>query len=182
MPEDKKNIVPIERIESAILLIRGEKVLLDQDIAELYGVETRALVQAIKRNIDRFPSDFMFQLSDEEFGNLRSQIVRSSWGGRRTAPYAFTEQGVSMLSSVLRSPQAIRVNIEIMRAFVRLRKMLQSHAELAKKIDELEKKYDRQFKVVFDAIRQLMQPDQPARKRRIGFGQPKKDGSKDKGE
>jgi len=99
MPEDNKNIVPIERIESAILLVRGEKVMLDQDIAELYGVETRALVQAVKRNIDRFPSDFMFQLSDEEFSNLRSQIVRSSWGGRRTAPYAFTEQGVSMLSS-----------------------------------------------------------------------------------
>ena len=182
MPEDNKNIVPIERIESAILLIRGEKVMLDQDIAELYGVETRALVQAVKRNIDRFPSDFMFQLSDVEFDNLRSQIVRSSWGGRRTAPYAFTEQGVSMLSSVLRSPQAIRVNIEIMRTFVRLRKMLQSHAELSKKIDALETKYDRQFKVVFDAIRQLMQPGIPSKKHRIGFGQPKKDRSKDKGD
>jgi hypothetical protein len=182
MPEDNKNIVPIERIESAILLIRGEKVMLDQDIAELYGVETRTLVQAVKRNIDRFPSDFMFQLSDEEFDNLKSQIVTTSWGGRRTAPYAFTEQGISMLSSVLRSPQAIRVNIEIMRAFVRLRKMLQSHAELARKIEALEGKYNRQFKVVFDAIRQIMKPEQPAKKRRIGFRQSKEDRNKNQAE
>ena len=182
MPEDSKNVVPIERRESAILLIRGEKVMLDQDIAELCGVETRARVQAVKRNIDRFPSDFMFQFGDEEFSNLRSQFVRSSWGGRRTAPHEFTEQGVSMLSSVLRSPQAIRVSIEIVRAFVRLRKMRQSHAELSKKIDALETGYDRQFKVVFDAIRQLMQPDQPSKNHRIGFVRPKEDGSKGKGD
>jgi len=122
----------MERIERAILLVRDEKVILDQDLAELYGVETRVLVQAVKRNIDRFPADFMFQLNDEEFSDLKSQIVRSSWGGRRTAPYAFTEQGVAMLSSVLRSPQAVQVNIEIMRAFVRLRSMLESNADLAR--------------------------------------------------
>lgn len=173
--ENDSSLIPAERIERSILLIRGEKVILDQDIAELYGVETRVLVQAVKRNIDRFSSDFMFQLNDDEFENLRSQIVMTSWGGRRTAPYAFTEQGISMLSSVLRSPQAIRVNIEIMRAFVRLRRMLQTHAELACKLEALEEKYDEHFKIVFDAIRQLMQPDQPAEKRRIGFRQPEED-------
>ena len=143
--------------------------MLDQDLAELYGVETRVLVQAVKRNIDRFPVDFMFQLSDEEFSNLRSQIVSSSWGGRRTAPYAFTEQGVAMLSSVLHSPTAVQVNIEIMRAFVRLRRMLEKHADLALKLETLERKYDQQFKVVFDAIREIMKPDPPPKRRQIGF-------------
>ncbi len=169
MTTKSKGLVPTVRIERAILLIRSEKVMLDQDLAELYGVETRVLVQAVKRNIDRFPVDFMFQLSDEEFSNLRSQIVSSSWGGRRTAPYAFTEQGVAMLSSVLHSPTAVQVNIEIMRAFVRLRRMLEKHADLALKLETLERKYDQQFKVVFDAIREIMKPDPPPKRRQIGF-------------
>ncbi len=122
----------VARIEARIVVIRGQRVMLSMDLAELYGVEPRALVQAVKRNPSRFPEDFMFQLSREEFANLKSQIVISSWGGLRWAtPYAFTEQGVSMLSSVLNSPRAIRVNVEIMRAFVRLRRMLASHADLA---------------------------------------------------
>jgi len=143
--------------------------MLDSDLAALYGVETKALVQAVKRNLERFPEDFMFQLSRDEFSILRSQSVTSSnWGGRRYPPYAFTEQGVAMLSSVLRSQRAIQVNIEIMRAFIRLRQMLASNAELARKLDELEKKYDAQFKEVFEAIRQLMTPPEPKR-RPIGF-------------
>jgi len=143
--------------------------MLDSDLAALYGVETKVLVQAVKRNIERFPEDFMFRLNKKEFVILRSQIVTSSdWGGRRYAPYAFTEQGVAMLSSVLHSQRAIQVNIEIMRAFIRLRQMLASHAELARKLDELEKKYDAQFKEVFEAIRQLMTPPEPKR-RPIGF-------------
>ena len=149
-------LVPAERIERSILSIRGHRVMIDSDLAELYGVETRALVQAVQRNRERFPDDFMFQLTREEFDHLRSQSVTSSlgWGGRLYPPYAFTEQGVAMLSSVLRSERAVQVNIEIMRAFVRLREMLASHAELARKLDALEKKYDAQFRVVFDAIRQ----------------------------
>ena len=169
MTSKTKGLVSTARIERAILLVRNEKVMLDQDLAELYGVETRVLVQAMKRNIDRFPSDFMFQLSEEEFSNLRSQIVSSSWGGRRTAPYAFTEQGVAMLSSVLHSPTAVQVNIEIMRAFVRLRRMLEKHADLALKLEAMERKYDQQFKVVFDAIREIMKPDPPPKRRQIGF-------------
>jgi len=158
-----------ERIEQRIFLLRGQKVMFSHDLAQLYEVETRALNQAVKRNSDRFPADFMFQLNDEEFRSLKSQIVTSSWGGlRRAAPYAFTEQGVAMLSSVLRSRRAIQVNVEIMRAFLRLRQMLGSHADLARKLDALEKKYDVQFKVVFDAIRELMRPPEPNR-RRIGF-------------
>lgn len=163
------SLVPVERIERAILLIRDKKVMLDADLASLYGVETKVLVQAVKRNAERFPQDFMFQLTKDEFAVLRSQIVTSrDWGGRRYPPYAFTEQGVAMLSSVLHSPRAIQVNIEIMRAFVRLRQMLASHAELARKLDALEKKYDAQFKAVFDAIRQLMAPPEPKR-RPMGF-------------
>jgi len=166
---NKKSLIPVDRIEKAILLIRGQKVMLDADLAELYDVETKVLVQAVKRNLERFPEDFMFQLSQEEFAILRSQIVTSSdWGGRRYRPYAFTEQGVAMLSSVLRSRRAIQVNIEIMRAFIRLRQMLASHVELARKLDALEKKYDAQFKQVFEAIRQLMAPPEPKR-RPIGF-------------
>ena len=162
-------IIPVEVIEKKIFYLRKQKVMLSSDLAELYKVEPRVLVQAVKRNIDRFPGDFMFQLKQEEFANLKSQIVISSWGGmRRAAPYAFTEQGVAMLSSILRSKRAVQVNIEIMRAFVRLRKMLSSHADLARKLEALEKKYDAQFKVVFDAIRQLMtQADIPRKK--IGF-------------
>ena len=167
--DGEKSLIPSDRIEKAILLLRGQKVMLDADLAELYGVETRALVQAVKRNIERFPDDFMFQLSQAEFAILRSQSVTSShWGGRRYPPYAFTEQGVAMLSSVLRSQRAIQVNIEIMRAFIHLRQMLATHVELARKLDALERKYDAQFKQVFDAIRQLMTPPEPKR-RSIGF-------------
>jgi hypothetical protein len=172
MTAKNTSAVPPARIERAILLVRGEKVILDQDLADLYEVETRVLVQAVKRNIDRFPPDFMFQLSEDEFSDLKSQIVTSSWGGRRTAPYAFTEQGVAMLSGVLRSPRAVQVNVEIMRAFVRLRRILASHAELAGKLKNLERKYDRQFKVVFDAIRKIMNPDVPPKSRQIGFRRP----------
>jgi hypothetical protein len=156
-------------IDGKIFLIRGHKVMLSIDLAELYNVEPKVLIQAVKRNIERFPSDFMFQLTNREFTNLKSQIVTSSWGGiRRAMPYAFTEQGVAMLSGILNSPRAIRVNIEIMRAFVRLRQMLISNAELARKLNALEKKYDAQFKVVFDAMRELMTPpDKP--RRRIGY-------------
>ena len=161
-------LVPAERIERSILLLRGHKVMLSTELAGLYQVEPRILNQAVKRNLNRFPDDFMFQLTDDEWNNLKSQFVISSWGGIRTPPYAFTEQGVSMLSSVLNSERAIQVNIAIMRAFVRLRQMLASNAELARKLEILEKKYDAHFKVVFDAIRQLMSP--PARpKREIGF-------------
>jgi len=167
----KASIVPAERIERAILLLRGQKVMLDADLATLYGVETRVLVQAVKRNIERFPGDFMFQLNKEEADFLTSQIVTLKRGRgqhRKYLPYVFTEQGVAMLSSVLRSQRAIQVNIEIMRAFIRLRQMLASHAELARKLDALEKKYDAQFKEVFEAIRQLMAPPEPKR-RAIGF-------------
>lgn len=165
----KKAVIPLERIESHILLIRGHKVMLDADLAALYEVETKVLTQAVKRNIGRFPADFMFQLTKQEFNNLRSQFVTSSWGGRRYPPYAFTEQGVAMLSSVLNSERAVRVNIEIMRAFVRLRQMLTSNVDLARKLAVLEKKYDAQFRVVFDAIRELMVPPEPKKKRPIGF-------------
>jgi hypothetical protein len=162
-------LVPPERIERSILLIRGHKVILDADLAALYGVETKQLIRAVKRNLPRFPDDFMFQLNEEEFENLRFHFGTSSqWGGRRYAPYAFTEQGVAMLSSVLHSRRAIQVNIEIMRAFVRLRRILASHANLARKLDSLEKKYNTQFKVVFDAIRELMKPPE-TKKRPIGF-------------
>ena len=161
---NKTLIASVEQIESRMFLIRGQKVMLSMHLAELYEVEPRALIQAIKRNTERFPEDFMFQLSPEEFANLKSQFVISSWGGVRTAPYAFTEQGVSMLSSVLRSERAIQVNIEIMRAFVRLRQMLATNAELSRKLAALEKKYDVQFKAVFEAIRDLMAPDRPQEK------------------
>ena len=169
---NKKALIPMERIESRIFLIRGQKVMLDSDLAELYGVATKALDQAIKRNIERFPADFMFQLTTDETGFLRSQIVTLKGGRgqhRKYLSYAFTEQGVAMLSSVLKSKRAVMVNIEIMRAFVRLRQMLSSHVELARKIDALEKKYDTQFKVVFDAIRELMSPPDKKRRRLIGF-------------
>ena len=162
-------VVAVERIESRIFVLRGHKVMLSPDLADLYEVEPKALVQAVKRNVERFPVDFMFQLNPQEFENLKSQIVTSSWGGlRRAAPYAFTEQGVAMLSSVLRSKRAVLVNVEIMRAFVRLRQMLAAHADLARKLAALEKKYDAQFKVVFDAIRELMTPP-TGKKRPIGF-------------
>ena len=162
-------LVPLDQIEAVIFWIRGEKVILDTDIAVLYGVETKVLVQAVKRNPDRFPPDFMFQLTSEEVSNLRYQIGTSSWGGRRYLPYAFTEQGVAMLSGVLRSEQAVKVNVEIMRAFVRLRRMVNEQAELARKLDALEERYDEQFKVVFDALRELMAPPVEPEGRPIGF-------------
>jgi hypothetical protein len=163
------SLVPAERVERAILLIRRQRVMLGSDLADLYGVETRVLNQAVRRNAERFPRDFMFQLSWEAAAALRSQIVTLKRGQhRKYRPYAFTEQGVAMLSSVLNSPRAVRVNIEIMRAFVRLRQMLAAHADLARKLDDLEHKYDRQFRIVFDAIRELMSPPEPKRKR-IGF-------------
>jgi hypothetical protein len=193
-------VIPVERIEQAIYVIRGHKVMLDADLALLYGVETKALNRAVGRSRDRFPEDFMFRLTAEEFANLRYQIGTSSsdsdssqpslryqsgtlsvepasasarWGGRRYPPYAFTEQGVAMLSGVLTSPRAVAVNVEIMRAFVRLRRLLAENADLARKVDALERKYDRQFKGVFDAIRHLMAPPVTP-DRRIGFRPRKK--------
>jgi hypothetical protein len=163
-----KPSIPIERVERRILLIRGQKVMLSPDLAELYEVEPRVLNQAVKRNLERFPDDFMFQLTPEEYANLKSQFVTSSWGGARRAPYAFTEQGVAMLSSVLHSPRAVQVNIAVMRAFVKLREMLASHRDLARRMESMERKYDVQFKAVFDAIRELMKPpEKPTPK--IGF-------------
>lgn len=173
-----RSLVPTERVEQKIFMIRDEKVMLDSDLAELYGVETGALNRAVKRNIERFPEDFMFQLTPEEldalrcqFGtsNLRSQFgISKKKGGRRYLPYVFTEQGVAMLSGVLHSKRAIAVNIAIMRTFVKLRRLVMSNRELARRLDELERKYDVQFKVVFDAIRELMKP--PERNvKQIGF-------------
>jgi len=161
--------IPVERIERAILLVRGEKVMLDRDLAGLYGVTTGNLNKAVSRNLGRFPKDFMFQLTRDEFANLKFHFGRSSWGGPRKLPRVFTEQGVAMLSSVLRSTRAVAVNIEIMRAFVRLRRLLASHADLARKLDDLEKKYDRHFAAVFDAIRQLMEPAREKSRGKIGF-------------
>jgi len=167
-----KAVIPDEMIEKKILLIRGEKVMLDADLAELYGVETKMLVRAVKRNIDRFPSDFMIQFNKEQFENLRFQFGTSSrWGGRRYLPYAFTEQGVAMLATVLNSERAIQVNIAIIRVFVKFREILSTHKELAHKLAELERKierHDEEIKVVFDAIRQLMAQPAPKEKK-IGF-------------
>lgn len=195
MAKKLNKIVPIQQVESLICLLRGQKIMLDSDLAALYGVETRSLNQAVRRNAERFPDDFMFQLSEEEYERLmRSQIVTSSQQNAENRPkssdsYAsmssqivttskkrrhthrplvFTEQGIAMLSSVLRSPRAVQVNIEIMRAFVKIRQWLASNAELSKRLVELEKKYDKQFKIVFDAIRELMIPSEKS-KREIGF-------------
>jgi hypothetical protein len=164
MPTELANIAPL------ILTVRGQRVLLDSDLAALYGIETKALNRAVKRNVDRFPEDFMFQLTAQEYEALRFQsgTSKESRGGRRYMPYVFTQEGVAMLSSVLQSPRAVAVNIAIMRAFVRLRQLMLSVGELARKFDSLEKKYDGQFKIVFDALRQLMTPpDKP--KPQIGF-------------
>lgn len=167
MSED--SIVPIERIEQRIILVRGQKVMLDRDLAELYGVETKALNQAVKRNADRFPEDFMFRLEPDEKSELVTKCDRFESLKHSTAlPSVFTEQGVSMLSSVLKSRSAVEVNIAIMRTFVRLRKMLESHRDLAQRLEELEAKYDEQFRVVFDALRELMKPPEP-KKNPIGF-------------
>jgi hypothetical protein len=165
-------LIPLERIDAKILLLRGQKVMLDNDLATLYEVDVKVLNQAVKRNIDRFPGDFMFQLTEDEAKVLRSQFVTLENGRgkhRKYLPYAFTEQGVAMLSSVLRSKRAVLVNVEIMRAFVRLRRLLASNANLAGKLAELETKYDAQFQVVFEAIRRLMAPPEPNKKPAIGF-------------
>ena len=159
--------IPAERLEKAIFLIRGEKVMLDRDLAELYGVETRILNQSVRRNLERFPPDFIFELTRDEIAGI-SQFVTSSNLKFSKRVTAFTEQGVAMLSSVLRSRRAIAVNVHIMRTFVKLRQILTSDAELARRLDELEGKYDRQFKVVFDAIRLLMNP-RPLKRKEIGF-------------
>ena len=158
-----------ERIEKRILILRGQRVMLSMDLAELYQVAPKVLAQTVKRNIERFPSDFMFQLDFQEVSRSRSQFVTLKRGQNvKYLPYAFTEQGVAMLSSILKSKRAVQVNIEIMRAFVRLRELIASHKDLAKKLEELEQKYDGQFKVVFDAIRQLMAPPE-TKPHRIGF-------------
>ncbi len=166
-------LVPTELIASKICLIRGIKMMLDRDLAELYGVETRSLIQAVKRNTERFPSDFMLQLTKEEFDSLRSQIVISKGkGGRRYLPYVFSEQGVAMLSSVLKSKRAIEVNVAIMRAFVKLRETLATHKKLSRKLSDLERKlgdHDEQIQAIFEAIRQLMLPPDEKGKKKIGF-------------
>ena len=159
----------VEQTVSSIVLVRGQRVMLSGDLAALYAIEPRALIQAVARNRSRFPDDFCFQLTRDEFVHLKSRTVMSSWGGARTPPYAFTEQGVAMLSSVLRSPRAIAVNIEIMRTFVRLRSMLEANHELAKRLSELEQKVDQQFSDVFEAIRELVTPPDAPAKKPIGF-------------
>ena len=178
----KSEIVPIEHVGSLIRIVRGQKVILDEDLARLYKVETRTLNQAVKRNIDRFPEDFMFQLSIDEYKSLISQNVTSkpdtskTRGGRRKPSLAFTEQGVAMLSSVLNSPRAIQVNITIMRTFVRLREILSTNKALAKKLADIDtkmKNHDKQFEIVFEAIGQLMIPRHTSKNRPIGFGRDK---------
>ena len=168
-----KSLITQELIERRILLLRGQNVMLDRDLARLYGVKTKVLIQAVKRNIERFPDDFIFQLSKEELENWRSQFVTSNSDkmGLRRAPYAFTDYGILMLSSVLKSKRAVQVNIQIMRTFIKLRKMLVSNKDLLKKIEDMEDKYDNQFKIVFDTIRGLIASEQQS-KRRIGFHGP----------
>jgi hypothetical protein len=168
-------IVPIENIATLIYHIRGQRVMLDRDLAELYAVETKALKQAVRRNIERFPEDFMFELTRQEFNNLRSQIVTSSWGGARYLPMAFTEQGIAMLSSVLRSDRAIQVNIQIMRTFTQMRRMLAENEELREKIEALEQKYDQHFDMVFEAIKEILFKDDSPKKK-IGFTAKEKKG------
>ena len=164
-----KTVITIAQIENKIFLVRGQKVMLSTDLAQLYEVEPRVMVQAVKRNIDRFPEDFMFQLTEQEFVNLKSQIVTSSWGGlRRAIPYAFTENGIAMLSSVLNSKRAIQVNIQIMRTFTKLRELIASHKDLTRKLNDLEKKYDSQFQIVFEAIRQILEVAEKPKKK-IGY-------------
>jgi hypothetical protein len=165
------SLVPMDRVQNLIYLVRGQKVLLDRDLAALYGVQTRVLNQAVRRNLDRFPQDFMFALQREEIMRISQSVISSKLRFSKNV-LAFTEQGVAMLSSVLNSPRAIQVNIEIMRAFVRLRQLLGSNAELSRKLVALERKYDRKFKIVFDAIRELMTERAPVRsacRREIGF-------------
>ena len=168
--------IPDELINNKIFVVRGKKVILDNDLAELYDVETRRLNEQVKRNIDRFPADFMFQLTDEEFENLKSQFATSSWGGRRKLPYAFTEQGVAMLSGVLHSKRAIKVNIQIIRVFTRMRKILETHTAILKKLDDLERKdieHDKKILLIFEYLKQLEQVKQQElehkSRKRVGF-------------
>jgi hypothetical protein len=167
----ESSIIPVERIERSIIMIRGKKVMLDSDLADLYQVETKVLNQAVKRNSERFPEDFMFQLTFQEVANLKSQFATSGkgWGGKRKLPYVFTEHGAVMLASVLNSPTAIDASVQVVRAFVKLRQLLASHADLARKLNSLEKKYDKQFGEVFNAIRELMQEPEGKKKKKIGF-------------
>jgi hypothetical protein len=168
-----EQLLAADRVVAHIREVRGQRCLLDEDLARLYGVPTRAINQVVVRNPDRFPPDFAFVLTQQELTNLRSQSVISSWGGRRHLPVAFTEHGVAMLSSVLRSSRAARVNVAIMRAFVRLRRLLVDHREIAERVADLERKYvdhDERIAAVFEAIRQLLQPPEPSVKDRIGFG------------
>ncbi|MBN1795044.1 MAG: ORF6N domain-containing protein [Sedimentisphaerales bacterium] len=167
MPKDS-SIIPVERIHKSILIMRGHKVILDRDLADLYEVETKILTRAIRRNIDRFPEDFMFRLTKEEFENLRRHFGTSSWGGRRYLPYAFTEQGVAMLSSVLRSKRAIEVNIAIMRTFVKLREILATNTALRRKIESMERQYEEQFKLIFKILSEMVMSDSKP-KPQIGF-------------
>ena len=162
------NEISLDAIVAKIWEMRGKKIMLDSDLARLYEVQTKVLIQAVKRNMRRFPADFMYQLTEKEDASLRSQIVTSKRGGRRYLPYVFTQEGVAMLSGVLDSERAISVNIQIMRAFTQLRRMLLTNYDLRRKIESMEGKYDQQFKVVFDAIKRLLTPpEKPGR--RIGF-------------
>ena len=172
MAKKLNNVVPVQQVENLIYLLRGQKVMTDSDLASLYGVPTKVLNQAVRRNKDRFPNDFMFQLSKLEFDGLMLQNATSSssHGGRRKLPYVFTEHGAIMVASVLNTALAVEVSVQVVRAFVKLREMISTHKDLAKKMEDLEKKYDSQFKMVFDAIRQLMTPPEPKKKKAIGFG------------
>jgi len=172
-----KSILAIEIIENKIFLIRDKKVMIDRDLAQLYGVKTEQLTMQVRRNIDRFPDNFLIHLTKEEFSNLICQFGRSSWGGTRKPPLAFTEHGILMLSSVLSSKKAIQVNIQIIETFMKLREMLESHKDLKQKIGQLEKKYEYQFKVVFDAINKLLEPPKRS-KGKIGFYPNNKKGTK----
>jgi len=162
------DLIPIENITGLIYLIRGQRVMLDRDIAELYGVETKRLKEQVKRNIGRFPEDFMFELSTREYGNLRSQNATSSWGGTRYIPMAFTEHGILMISSVLKNDKAVQVNIQIMRAFTKMRQMIFDNAELRKEIDELRADTDGKFRIVFETLDQLLIIENKPKKK-IGF-------------
>jgi hypothetical protein len=168
MPEEQVSIVPFERIANCIFIIRGHKVMLDNDLAKLYGVSTKRLNEQVRRNIERFPSDFIFQITPDEVEILRSQFATSSWGGRRYAPYAFTEQGVAMLSSVLRSKRAVAVNIAIMRTFVKLREILATNSALRRKIEAIERKYGEQFKLVFKILSEMVMTEEKPKKP-VGF-------------
>jgi hypothetical protein len=171
MKTTRKNLLPDQTVLSKIYIIRGQKVMIDQDLAELYKVETKILNQSVKRNIERFPSDFMFELTAAEYGNLKSQFVTSSWGGRRKLPFAFTEQGVAMLSSVLKSQKAIKVNIQIIRVFTRMRQLILSNKEILLKLEQLEKQSTKQnsdIKIIFSALKQLLTPP-PLPRTKIGY-------------